>query len=57
VPVVSPEVLLFFKSRDLRRRDKTDFAAALPMLAPSQRTWLRDAIAACGHPWLAELAR
>ena len=32
MPTASPEVLLFFKARDLRRRDKTDFAALLPLL-------------------------
>jgi hypothetical protein len=55
VPTVVPEVLLFFKSRDLRRRDKTDFAALLPVLMPRQRSWLHGAIATLGHPWLSEL--
>jgi hypothetical protein len=57
VPVVAPEVLLFFKSRDLRRRDRLDFAALLPQLGAGQRAWLRDASAQLGHPWLAELSR
>src|SRR6185437_4001703 len=60
VPMVAPEVLLFFKSRDdvndvahagLRRRDKLDFVALLPYLSDDQRAWLRDAIGRCGHPW------
>lgn len=55
LPTASPEVLLFFKSRDLRRRDKTDFAATLPLLTSEQRTWLHDAITALGHPWQKEL--
>jgi hypothetical protein len=56
VPAVAPEVLLFFKSRDLRRRDKVDFATVLPHLADEKRAWLRDAIARMGHPWVAELS-
>jgi hypothetical protein len=56
VPAVAPEVLLFYKSLDLRRRDKLDFAALRPQLTAEQRGWLREAIAALGHPWLAELS-
>ncbi len=55
VPTVVPEVMLFYKSIDMRRRDKLDFAALLPHLMPEQREWLRDAIALVGHPWLAQL--
>jgi hypothetical protein len=56
LPTASPEVLLFFKAQDLRRRDKTDFAALLPLLSAEQRTWLREAIVALGHPWVRELS-
>jgi hypothetical protein len=56
VPVATPEVLLFFKSRDLRRRDHADFRALLPTLSAEQRAWLREAVAALGHPWSKELA-
>ena len=56
LPTASPEVLLFFKARDLRRRDRTDFAALLPLLSVEQRAWLRDAIDAIGHPWTKELS-
>jgi hypothetical protein len=56
IPTVVPEVLLFYKAIDLRRRDRTDFAALLPALAPAQRAWLREAVAAMGHPWSRELA-
>ena len=57
VPAAVPEVLLFFKSRDMRRRDKLDFGALLPGLTREQRAWLRDAIARAGHPWLSGLDR
>ncbi len=56
VPTATPEVLLFYKSRDLRRRDRTDFARLLPRLTYAQRAWLRHAIERAGHPWVAELA-
>jgi hypothetical protein len=55
LPMVVPEVLLFFKARDMRRRDKLDFVACLPKLSPEQREWLRDAIARMRHPWIAQL--
>jgi hypothetical protein len=57
VPTVVPEVLLFFKSLELRRRDKLDFAALLPHLTKEQSDWLRGAISSVGHPWLTELSR
>jgi hypothetical protein len=49
-------VLLFFKARDLRRRDKLDLAALLPHLTQEQREWLRSAITLLGHPWQRELS-
>ena len=57
VPVPVPEVLLFFKARDLRRRDHADFQALLPLLTAAQRAWLRDAVAQLRHPWAAQLER
>jgi hypothetical protein len=56
LPAAVPEVLLFFKARDLRRADRLDFAALLPRLTREQRGWLRDALSRMPHPWLAELA-
>jgi len=56
VPVASPDVLLFFKSRDLRRRDKADFEALLPLLMEEQRAWLRESISKLGHPWVTRLS-
>jgi hypothetical protein len=51
VPAVVPEVLLFFKAQDLRRRDHADFHELLPQLSAEQRAWLRDAVALLRHPW------
>ena len=56
IPVASPDVLLFFKARDLRRRDKADFEALLPLLTEEQRAWLRESISTLGHPWVARLS-
>ncbi len=56
VPTLVPEVLLFYKAGELRRRDKLDFLALLPQLAQEQRDWLRSAISLVGHPWLSQLS-
>ena len=56
LPTVVPEVLLFYKALDLRRRDKLDFLAFLPELTQEQRDWLRSAISLVGHPWLSQLS-
>jgi hypothetical protein len=56
LPTAVPEVLLFFKAAELRAHDKADFAALLPHLTPGQRDWLREALAAADHPWLAQLS-
>lgn len=56
VPTVVPEVLLFYKAAELRRRDRLDFLALLPQLSAEQRRWLRDTLARVGHPWLQQLA-
>jgi aminoglycoside-2''-adenylyltransferase len=57
VPVMAPEVVLLYKAKSPRERDRDDFYAALPLLRARQREWLKSAIAqahpAC--PWLSEL--
>jgi len=55
-PTVVPEILLFFKAHELRRRDKLDFLALLPHVTQEQRDWLRNAISLVGHPWVNQLA-
>ena len=58
VPVVAPEVVLFFKSDELRPRDEADFRALRPALSKAQTQWLRDAITLVrpGHVWLDALS-
>jgi hypothetical protein len=70
LPAAAPEIVLFFKAgADLtvgeavarpvttRPRDDQDLFEVLPTLGKSQRTWLRDSLAATRptHPWLAYL--
>lgn len=56
LPTAVPEVLLFYKASEPRRRDKLDLLALLPHLTDEQRGWLREALILTGHPWLARLS-
>jgi hypothetical protein len=56
LPTVVPEVLLFYKASELRRRDRIDFQNLLPQLSAGQRRWLRESISLIQHQWLAELS-
>jgi hypothetical protein len=56
LPTLVPEVILFYKASELRRRDKLDFLALRAHLSEKQSSWLREAISLLGHPWLSELA-
>jgi Aminoglycoside-2''-adenylyltransferase len=57
VPVPVPEVLLFLKAAQPRRRDERDFLALLPQLNDEQRDWLSDALAKAfpDHHWIPAL--
>lgn len=58
IPYLAPEVQLFYKAKDVRPKDETDFSAVVPLLSRSQRQWLRDAISVAydqQHPWRARL--
>lgn len=58
VPVLRPEVQLFYKAKSLRPKDEQDFAAALPLLDAEARGWLDEAleVTAPEHPWRTALA-
>ena len=45
IPYLAPEDPLFYKAKNLRLKDGTDFTAVLPFLARAQRRWLSDALA------------
>lgn len=55
IPFLRPEIQLLHKARGLRTKDQADFDAAWPLLAATDRQWLRDAITLTqpDHPWLA----
>lgn len=57
IPYLAPEVQLFYKARSARPKDEADFCAALPVLTPFRREWLRRALmlAYGGHPWCPRL--
>ncbi|TQM09084.1 nucleotidyltransferase domain-containing protein [Pseudonocardia kunmingensis] len=54
IPFLAPEVQLHHKARACRPKDVVDLHAALPVLGPAERAWLREAIAGTtpDHPWL-----
>ncbi|HEY6480886.1 MAG TPA: hypothetical protein VIZ00_12705 [Streptosporangiaceae bacterium] len=53
IPYLTPEIQLFYKAKNIRPKDETDFTAALPVLTAAQRQWLDDALALAHgpHPW------
>ena len=65
LPTVTPEVVAFFKAAAYYRHERlwgrpqdiSDFELLVPLLNPSEREWLRNAIATVhtDHPWLALL--
>lgn len=57
IPYLAPEVVLLYKAKQQREHDELDLAAALPLLSPRQRGWLRAGIERVhpGHPWLDRL--
>ena len=57
VRLLNPEIVLLFKAKHLRAKDRADFVSALPLLGEHRRTWLRHALAWAhpGHEWLAPL--
>lgn len=57
LPVIRPEIALLYKSKGTRERDLADFAAVLPVLDSSARSWLASALetAGTGKQWLPAL--
>jgi hypothetical protein len=57
VRVLNPEIVLLFKARLDRTKDRRDLARALPLLSDRQRTWLCQQVQGLwpDHPWLEQL--
>jgi hypothetical protein len=54
VPYLAPEIVLLFKAKGNRDKDRADLRAVLPLLPTERRSWLCDAVERVhpGHPWL-----
>jgi hypothetical protein len=57
VPYLVPEIVLLFKAKHDRPKDRADFTGVLPLLSPVRRAWLAAGLARVhpGHVWLPEL--
>jgi hypothetical protein len=61
-PILAPELVLLFKSRNTsgreRPQDQADFEQVAPQLEAERRAWLRWALTATqpGHAWIEQLA-
>ncbi|MFI8371939.1 hypothetical protein [Streptomyces sp. NPDC085466] len=57
IPYLAPEIVLLFKAKHLRPKDRWDFEATVPLLVPAQRETLAGLLARAhpGHPWIAAL--
>ncbi len=53
IPVLAPEIQLFYKAKNSRPEDECDFSAMLPNLTAAQSLWLDDALTILfpTHPW------
>lgn len=58
MPILAPEIQLFYKAKDTRPKDEVDFAAALPFLDEDRRRWLDAALSVTrpDHRWRAEVS-
>lgn len=57
IPILAPEIVLFFKAKHLRPKDAVDFENTLPTLSAAARAWLKTSLetAHSGHDWIAKL--
>ncbi len=57
IPYLVPELVLLFKARHARPKDRADFAVTVPRLSRAQRETLAGLLAHAhpGHAWLADL--
>ncbi|HEY2080681.1 MAG TPA: hypothetical protein VGH53_30505 [Streptosporangiaceae bacterium] len=57
IPYLAPELVLLFKAKHARQKDRADFDATVPHMTPAQRETLSELLARAhpAHPWLAAL--
>jgi aminoglycoside-2''-adenylyltransferase len=57
IPYLAPELVLLFKAKNARKKDRADFAETVPHMARAQRETFAALLAHAhpGHSWLAEL--
>ena len=58
IAYLAAEIQLYYKAKERRPRDESDFRAVLPVLTQRQRAWLADLIAKTyggENPWLVAL--
>ncbi|WP_030240252.1 nucleotidyltransferase domain-containing protein [Streptomyces sp. NRRL S-350] len=57
IPYLAPELVLLFKAKAARPKDRADFDGVLPLLSRARRDSLSEWLTCMhpGHPWLAEL--
>ena len=56
-PILAPEIVLLYKSKNPRATDNADLANTIPQLPTEARAWLATALelSAPGHPWIQRL--
>ncbi|WP_249021619.1 nucleotidyltransferase domain-containing protein [Conexibacter sp. S30A1] len=59
IPFLAPEIVLLFKAKHSRDKDRHDFELVLPRLTDAQANWLARALSVedPSHAWLRELQR
>jgi hypothetical protein len=57
IPFMAPDVVLLFKAKHDRDKDRADRDVCLPLMSAGEREWLAAAIEMVypGHPWLTTL--
>jgi hypothetical protein len=57
IPYMAPQVVLLFKAKHDREKDRADLASVRPLLSDAEVAWLRLGIETVhpGHPWLTSL--
>lgn len=59
IPFLIPELVLLFKAKETRAKDRADFEGVLPLLSRARRQVLSGWLTLLhpGHPWLEKLAQ